>query len=73
MFFKDRSFNVKVVKDGTVVDGEPRDPMQGVYVAQAYAEVTKDAVRDIAGVIVTVVLVKTACDLMKIGAKALAN
>lgn len=74
MFFKNRSFNVKVVKDGNVIDDEsPRDAMEGVMIAQAYAEVLKDVTTHVGEIVVTTILVKTACDLMKIGAKAISR
>lgn len=71
MFLKNRSFNVKMVKDGNALDGDPQDRMDGILAAQAYAEVFKDVTHHVAELTITVVLVKTACDLMKIGAKAL--
>lgn len=53
MFMKNRSFNVKVVKDpvnGSEPD-ETTDPFEGVQVAAAYAEVAKDFVTHTALVI----------------------
>lgn len=44
--FKNRSFNVKVVRDhpnGSVEENDPNyNPLEGVEVAAAYAEVAKD-------------------------------
>lgn len=46
---RNRSFNVKVVKDAEVIEpGIDRDPMEGVQVAAAYADVAKDLITDAA-------------------------
>lgn len=44
--FRDKSINVKVVKDrATAVETDlTRDPFEGVQVAAAYAEIAKDLV-----------------------------
>jgi len=67
-FMKNRSFNVKVVKDdnGTVTTEESgRDPFEGVEVAAAYAEVAKDfithAALTIGGVWAAVKVVERIC------------
>jgi len=68
--FKNRSINVKLVRDD-VVDTELKDPMQGVIVAQAYAAVAEELVKGIAEAVATVFVIKTACKVIETGAKAL--
>ncbi len=66
--FKNRSFNVKVVKDSAtpveVVDPD-RNPFEGVEIAAAYAEVAKDfithAALTIGGVMAGVAIIKRIC------------
>lgn len=70
MFFKNRSFNVKLVKDD-IVDTEIKDPMQGVLVAQAYATVAEEFVKGVSEAVIAVVVAKTACKVIETGAKAL--
>lgn len=55
-FMRNRSIQVKVVKDqdssGEIIDADPnRNPMEGVEVAAAYAEIAKDFITHTALVI----------------------
>jgi hypothetical protein len=68
MFFKNRSFNVKLVNDGKT---EYQDPMEGVFVAQQYAILADGMVKSVASTVITVIVVKGAVDLVKILAKKL--
>lgn len=65
MFMKNRSFNVKMVKDnpdGPQAIFESPDPFLGPQVIGAYAEVVKDVVTHTA---LTVGGVYTACQIIK--------
>lgn len=42
--FRNRSFNVKMVKDEATDAGADRDPFEGPVIAAAYAEVVKDVI-----------------------------
>jgi hypothetical protein len=73
--FKNRSFLVKVVKDqqdsGKPIN--PKDPVDNILIAQSYADLAVNTATDLAKIVVTVILVKTACDLARIGANAIAK
>lgn len=70
MMFKKHAFQVKVVKD-TTDDPTRKDIMQNIVTAQAYASIVKNVAWELAGVVTTVIVVKTACDLLlRIGTKA---
>lgn len=77
MFLKNRSFNVKLVNDKLTNEPteEPSDPVQNILIAQAYAAIGKEFVTDITATIVlgaaTVFVVKTVCNVVNLGAKAL--
>lgn len=69
--FKNRAFQVKVVKDANDVAITTNDPAEALILARAYAELVKDVSQHIGSTICTVIIVKTACDLIRIGARAL--
>lgn len=63
--FKNRSFNVKVVKDDVTKNNDTaddRNPFEGVEVAAAYADVAKDLVTHAA---LTIGGVYAACQIIK--------
>lgn len=68
--FRNRSINVKLVKDGNP-DEEPKDPIQNLLTVQGYAAIAEEFVKGVSEAVVTVILVKTACDVAKIGLKAI--
>jgi hypothetical protein len=70
MLFKNRSINLKLVKDDST-ETEPKDPIQSVLVAQGYAAVAEQLVKGVSEAVITVIVVKTTCDVVKIGLKAL--
>lgn len=75
--FKNRSFNVKLVKDNLVAgeEPEPRNPVEGVVLAQAYAQIATDTFANIAQTVaVTAVIIygaKTASNVVNAGLKYL--
>lgn len=68
MLFKNRSFNVKVVRDENTSD-EPIDPMRGVLVAEAYSALAIATTWELVKPIVFVIAVKGAFDVAKIAAR----
>lgn len=71
--FKNRSFLVKVVKDKQE-SGDPinaKDPVDNILVAQSYADLAVNTASDLAKIAVTVILVKTVCNLTQTVANAL--
>jgi hypothetical protein len=68
--FKNRSINVKLVKDGPT-DVETKDPMENLLALQGYAAIAEEFVKGVSEAVVTVIVVKTACDVVKIGLKAI--
>lgn len=69
--FKNRAVQVKFVKQNA--DGVSSDPTENISALQAYAEIATDFAWEIAGVVTSVIVVKTACDLLRIGAKAISR
>lgn len=77
--FSNRSFQVKLVKDGSIAvddtNTESRDPAEGVLITQAYAQIAVETLSEVAKIIVvtttTVVAVKTASNLVNAGLKYL--
>lgn len=73
--FKNRSFQVKFVKD--VKDsGRPiaaNEAVDNILIAQSYADLAVNTATDLAKIAVTLILVKTACDLVRTAANALAK
>jgi hypothetical protein len=77
--FKNRSFNVKLVKD----EKSEKNPNNNSNIAEkidavkAYAEIADNFVADVASTVVKatliIIFVKTSCDLLKIGMKKLAE
>jgi hypothetical protein len=67
--FKNRSFNVKIVKD-TDYENLVENP-NNIETAQAYAEIVKDVAGDLATMAITLMVVKGACDVARIFAQAL--
>lgn len=77
-FFKNRSFNVKLVNDRLAADestSESRDPVNGVLVAQAYAQIATETIAQVAQIVVTttvvVIAVKTGANIVNAGLKYL--
>lgn len=71
--FKNRSFLVKLVKD-KAESGDPinaKDPVDNILVAQSYADLAVNTATDLAKIAVTVILIKTACNLAQTAANAL--
>lgn len=65
--FKNRSFQVKLVKDKQD-SGEPiiaNNPVDSILIAQSYADLAVNTATDLAKIAVTVILVKTGCDLVR--------
>jgi len=67
--FRNRSINVKLVKDG-MPDVEPKDPTENLLTVQGYAAIAEEFVKGVSEAVVTVIVVKTVCDVVKIGLKA---
>ena len=69
MFFRNRVAQIKFVKDSNV---EVTEEMTANHLqtAQAYAEIVKDVAGDVASMIITVTVIKTACELARIFATA---
>lgn len=70
--FKNRSFQVKLVKDKQN-SGEPiiaNNPVDSILIAQSYADLAVNTATDLAKIAVTVILVKTGCDLVRTVATA---
>lgn len=75
MFFKDRSFQVKVVKDQQN-SGQPLEPervVDKILVAQSYADLVVDTATQLAKVAVTVIIVKAGCDFINTVARSFAK
>jgi len=76
-FLSKRSFNVKLVNDNQLVagdeDGEKRNPVDGVLIAQAYAQIAVDTATSIAQIAVVttaaIVGIKTTANLVNAGLK----
>lgn len=78
--FKNRSFNVKIVKDKDVaVTDENREnrTADGIYTAEAYSRIVQDLVAGVAGTIlvttVGIVAAKCGADILRTGFKKLAE
>jgi hypothetical protein len=71
--FGKRSFLVKVVKDKMYSDDpiDSKDPLDNIRVAQGYADLAVNTATDLAKIAITVILVKTACNLACTAANAL--
>jgi hypothetical protein len=69
--FRNRAVQVKFVKQNT--DDVSTDPSETVSTIQAYADIATEFAWEMAGVAVTVITVKAACDLLRIGAKAISR
>lgn len=76
--FKNRSFNVKLVNDklaATEDNSEPRDPVDGVLIAQAYAQIATETIANVAQTVVAatviIVSVKTGAKMIDAGLKYL--
>ncbi len=73
--FKNRSFQVKFVKDKQI-SGDPisvGDSVDNILVAQSYADLVVNTATDLAKIGIAVILVKTACDLVRITANGIAK
>jgi hypothetical protein len=70
--FKKHSFQVKLVRDKQD-SGDPIDTIavDNILIAQSYADLATNTAAELAKIVVTVILVKTSCDLIRIGANAL--
>lgn len=69
--FRNRAVQVKFVKQSA--DDVSTDPSETVSTIQAYADIATEFAWEMAGVAVTVITVKAACDLLRIGAKAISR
>jgi hypothetical protein len=69
--FRNRAVQVKFVKQNA--DDVSTDPSETVSTIQAYADIATEFAWEMAGVAVTVITVKAACDLLRIGAKAISR
>lgn len=70
--FRNRSFLVKLVKD-KAESGDPiaqGNPVDNVLIAQSYADLVVNTATELAKIGITVILVKTACDLVRTAAQA---
>ncbi len=70
--FRNRAVQLKFVKNNAI-DGVSTDPTESISVVQAYADIATDFAWEIAGVVTSVIVVKTACELLRIGAKAISR
>lgn len=73
--FKNRSFQVKFVKDRQI-SGEPinrGDAVDSILVAQSYADLVVNTATELAKIGIVLILVKTGCDLIRTTANAIAK
>jgi len=73
--FKNRSFQVKFVKDKQNSSDpiETNDPVGSILIAQSYADLATNTAAELAKIAITVIAVKTGCDLVRIAANAIAK
>jgi hypothetical protein len=71
MLLKNRAVQVKFVKNNP--DDVSTDPTESISTVQAYADIVTELAWELAGVATSVIVVKTACDLLRIGAKAISR
>jgi hypothetical protein len=73
--FKNRSFQVKFVKDkqnsGNPI--ETNDLVDNILIAQSYADLATNTATELAKIAITVILVKTGCDLLRTAATAISK
>lgn len=69
--FRNRAVQVKFVKQNA--GDVSTDPTENISALQAYADIATEFAWEMAGVAVTVITVKAACDLLRIGAKAISR
>jgi hypothetical protein len=70
--FKNRSFQVKFVRDKQI-SGDPIDrgnAVDGILVAQSYADLVVNTATELAKIGIILILVKTGCDLVRTAANA---
>jgi hypothetical protein len=73
--FKNRSFQVKLVRDKQI-SGDPIDrgnAVDNILVAQSYADLVVNTATDLAKIGIVLILVKTGCDLARTAANAVAK